>query len=79
MSFAVIHDSFGTIPADAEFLFKGVRETMVETYRDNDVLQDFYEQFEDQLHESQRDKLPELPKRGKLNIEDILLSDFAFA
>ncbi len=79
MSFAVIHDSFGTIPADAEFLFKGVRETMVETYRDNDVLLDFYEQFEYQLHESQRDKLPELPKKGKLNIEDILSSDFAFA
>lgn len=79
MSFAVIHDSFGTIPADAEYLFRGVRETMVETYRDNDVLLDFYEQFEYQLHESQRDKLPDLPKKGKLNIEDILSSDFAFA
>lgn len=79
MSFAVIHDSFGTIPADAEYLFRGVRETMVDTYRDNDVLLDFYEQFEYQLHESQRDKLPELPKKGKLNIEDILSSDFAFA
>lgn len=79
MSFAVIHDSFGTIPADAEYLFRGVRETMVETYRDNDVLLDFYKQFEYQLHESQRDKLPELPKKGKLNIEDILSSDFAFA
>lgn len=79
MSFAVIHDSFGTIPADAEYLFRGVRETMVETYRDNDVLLDFYEQFEYQLHESQRGKLPELPKKGKLNIEDILSSDFAFA
>lgn len=79
MSFAVIHDSFGTIPADAEYLFHGVRETMVETYRDNDVLLDFYEQFEYQLHESQRGKLPELPKKGKLNIEDILSSDFAFA
>lgn len=79
MSFAVIHDSFGTIPADAEYLFRGVRETMVETYLDNDVLLDFYEQFEYQLHESQRDKLPELPKKGKLNIEDILSSDFAFA
>lgn len=79
MSFAVIHDSFGTIPADAEYLFRGVRETMVETYRDNDVLLDFHEQFEYQLHESQRDKLPELPKKGKLNIEDILSSDFAFA
>lgn len=79
MPFAVIHDSFGTIPADAEYLFRGVRETMVETYRDNDVLLDFYEQFEYQLHDSQRDKLPELPKKGKLNIEDILSSDFAFA
>ncbi len=79
MSFAVIHDSFGAIPADAEYLFRGVRETMVETYRDNDVLLDFYEQFKYQLHESQRDKLPELPKKGKLNIEDILSSDFAFA
>ena len=79
VSFAVIHDSFGTIPADAEYLFRGVRETMVETYRDNDVLLDFYEQFEYQLHESQREKLPELPKKGKLNIEDILSSDFAFA
>lgn len=79
MSFAVIHDSFGTIPADAEYLFRGVRETMVETYRDNDVLLDFYEQFECQLHESQRDKLPELPKKGKLNIEDVLSSDYAFA
>lgn len=79
MSFAVIHDSFGTIPADAEYLFRGVRETMVETYRDNDVLLDFYEQFEYQLHESQRDKLPELPKKGKLNIEDVLSSDYAFA
>lgn len=79
MSFAVIHDSFGTIPADAESLFKGVRETMVETYRDNDVIADFYEQFADQLHESQLDKMPMLPARGKLNIEDILKSDFAFA
>ncbi|CDM21594.1 predicted RNA polymerase [Citrobacter phage CR8] len=79
MSFAVIHDSFGTIPADAEYLFKGVRETMVETYRDNDVIADFYEQFADQLHESQLDKMPELPARGKLDIEDILKSDFAFA
>lgn len=79
MSFAVIHDSFGTIPADAEALFKGVRETMVDTYRDHDVLADFYEQFADQLHETQLDKMPELPPKGELDIEGILESDFAFA
>lgn len=78
-SFALIHDSFGTIPADAGKLFKAVRETMVITYENNDVLADFYDQFADQLHETQLDKMPQLPKKGNLNLQDILKSDFAFA
>jgi len=78
-SFALIHDSFGTIPADAGKLFKAVRETMVLTYENNDVLADFYSQFADQLHETQLDKMPPLPKKGNLNLQDILKSDFAFA
>ena len=78
-SFALIHDSFGTIPADAGNLFKAVRETMVKTYEDNDVIADFYDQFADQLHESQLDKMPAVPAKGDLNLRDILESDFAFA
>lgn len=78
-SFAVIHDSFGTIPADAGNLFKAVRESMVNTYENNDVLADFYEQFADQLHESQLEKMPALPAKGNLDIRAILKSDFAFA
>ncbi|QLF85753.1 RNA polymerase [Escherichia phage PhiV-1] len=78
-SFALIHDSFGTIPADAGNLFKAVRETMVNTYEENDVLADFYEQFADQLHESQLDKMPEMPAKGSLDLQEILKSDFAFA
>ena len=78
-SFALIHDSFGTIPADAANLFKAVRETMVNTYESNDVLADFAEQFMDQLHETQLEQMPALPKHGNLNLQDILKSDFAFA
>lgn len=78
-SFALIHDSFGTIPADSESLFMAVRETMVETYENNDVIMDLYEQFADQLHETQLDKLPEVPSKGSLDIRGILKSDFAFA
>lgn len=78
-SFALIHDSFGTIPADAGLLFKAVRETLVETYEENDVLADFYEQFADQLHVSQLEKMPAMPARGKLDLQEILKSDFAFA
>ncbi len=78
-SFALIHDSFGTIPADAGSLFKAVRETLVDTYEENDVLADFYDQFADQLHESQLDKMPEMPAKGSLDLQQILKSDFAFA
>lgn len=78
-SFALIHDSFGTIPADAGNLFKAVRETMVETYENCDVIADFYEQFADQLHESQLEKMPAMPPKGNLDLQDILKSDFAFA
>uniref|UniRef100_A0AAU6W4B5 DNA-directed RNA polymerase n=1 Tax=Pseudomonas phage Lepni01 TaxID=3138536 RepID=A0AAU6W4B5_9VIRU len=77
--FALIHDSFGTIASKAGAMFRAVRETMVETYENNDVLADFREQFMEQLHETQLDKMPELPKMGTLNIRDILKSDFAFA
>lgn len=77
--FALIHDSFGTIAAHAGKLFRAVRETMVETYEGVDVLGDFREQFIDQLHESQMDKMPELPKMGTLHIPEILKSLFAFA
>lgn len=77
--FALIHDSFGTIPAKAGAMFRAVRETMVETYENNDVLGDFRDQFMDQLHQSQLEKMPEIPKAGTLDIRLILQSDFAFA
>ena len=78
-SFALIHDSFGTIPAHAGNLFKAVRETFVGTYEHHDVLADFREQFIDQLHETQMEKMPPLPKRGTLDIREIIKSQFAFA
>lgn len=77
--FALIHDSFGTIPARAGAMFKAVRETMVETYENNNVLEDFRQQFMLQLHESQLEKMPPIPQMGTLDIRDILKSDFAFA
>ena len=78
-SFALIHDSFGTIPADAGNLFKAVRESIVETYENSDVIEEFREQFMDQLHESQLEKMPAVPAKGDLDLQEILKSDFAFA
>lgn len=78
-SFAMIHDSFGTIAADAGNLFMAIRESMVSIYESNDVLEDFRQQFMLQLHESQLEEMPEIPKRGKLDLQEILKSQFAFA
>lgn len=70
---------FGTIPAKAGAMFKAVRETMVETYTENDVLDDFREQFMELLHETQLEKMPAIPGKGSLDITKILESQFAFA
>lgn len=77
--FAIIHDSFGTIPSQAGKLFKAVRETFVSTYQFNDVLNDFREEFLEQLHETQLEDMPPIPQKGDLDIQQVLLSDFAFA
>jgi DNA-directed RNA polymerase len=77
--FALIHDSFGTIAAKAGAMFRAVRETMVETYENNNVLEDFRQQFMLQLHDTQLSKMPEIPTMGTLDIRDILKSEFAFA
>lgn len=71
-SFQVIHDSFGTTAAQAGNLFRAVREMMIDTYKDNDVLEDFREQFIGQLHESQLKDLKPIPEKGTLDLDGIM-------
>ncbi|MGL5567231.1 MAG: DNA-directed RNA polymerase, partial [Plesiomonas sp.] len=77
--FAMIHDSFGCHAGKATLLFRGVRETMVNTYTEHDVIAEFYEQFKDQLHESQWEKMPDVPAKGKLDIQEVLKSLYTFS
>lgn len=79
VDFAFIHDSFGCHAGKAHLLFKGVRETMVKTYSEHDVIAEFYEQFAEQLHESQLDKMPALPEKGNLDLNEILKSLYTFS
>lgn len=76
--FAMIHDSFGTCPGNAGVMFKVVRETMVKTYSENDVIAGFYQGFADSLSEKAREKVPELPPKGDLKLESILESKYCF-
>ena len=78
-SFAMIHDSFGCHAGKAHLLFKTVRETMVETYEEHDVIAEFYEEFAYQLHEDQLEKMPNIPAKGNLDIRQILESKYTFS
>ncbi|UTQ78143.1 DNA-dependent RNA polymerase [Aeromonas phage JELG-KS1] len=78
-SFAMIHDSFGCHAGNAHLMFKAVRETMVDTYEQHDVIAEFYEEFHDQLHADQLDKMPALPSKGNLDLKLILESRYTFS
>lgn len=78
-SFAMIHDSFGCHAGKAHLLFKSIREVLVETYTENDVIGQFYENFCKQVHKDLIEKLPEPPKKGDLDLNSILESLYTFS
>jgi len=72
---AVIHDDFGTHACDTPKLRDLLRETFVNLYYKNDVLDQFLEHNEALLLEEI--EIP-LPASGTLNIKDVLESPYAF-
>jgi len=78
-SFAMIHDSFGCHAGFAHVMFEQVRQVLVDTYEEHDVIAEFFEEFAEQLHESQLEKMPALPSKGNLDIREILKSLYTFS
>ena len=78
-NFAMIHDSFGTLAADTEDLFRIVRESFVEIYTQCNVLDNFRIDIENQLSEESRHKLQPLPAMGTLDLQGVLASKYCFA
>lgn len=74
-SFTSIHDSYGTHACDTDTLHRALREAFIEQYS-QDVLQDFKEQVEAQYEGL---KLPEVPPKGRLNLEAVKESLYFFA
>jgi DNA-directed RNA polymerase len=72
---AIIHDDFGTHACDTPKLRDLLRETFVNMYYKNDVLDQFLEHNEALLLEEI--DVP-LPASGTLNIKDVLTSNYAF-
>lgn len=78
-SFALIHDSFGTLAADADAMFSATRDAFVDMYTNNDPFQHMYDQVHEALSEKGRSKLPLPPAKGNLDITQVQQSMYAFA
>jgi DNA-directed RNA polymerase len=75
--FALIHDSFGCPLSQAKEMFGVIRESFLQLYTKHDVLKEFTEELSVFL--ASPDDLPVIPKRGKLNLEVVLESQYMFA
>ena len=80
-SFALIHDSFGTHAADSANLAKAIRESFVQMYQENDVLQQYKDCTYHHLPEKHKALFPidSMPKRGTLDLKQVLESKYFFS
>jgi len=76
--FGFVHDSFGCHAADMQNLYDEIRVQFVRLYSHN-VLNDLREQWLSQLPEEYRSKVPELPKFGNLDINEVKEAEYFFA
>lgn len=74
IDFACIHDDYGTHAADTDTLQQAIREAFFQIYSENDPLFEFKVLNEDNGNII----LPDLPDRGKLDLKEILDSDYFF-
>lgn len=76
-AFSLIHDSYGAHACNCGLLAKLLREEFFLMYSEHDVLAEFKGRLEASLPEGV--KLPAIPKKGNLNLYQVLESAFFFA
>lgn len=77
--FCLIHDSFATHAANTGRFGAIIRETFVALYENFDIFQEVHKAAKEVLSEEGRKKLPNVPPRGSLNLQEVTKSLYAFA
>lgn len=72
--FHMIHDDFGCHAGDVDVMNECIRAAFVHMYKTNDVLT----QFKEHIEESYECELPELPKKGDLDLDVVKESEYFF-
>jgi DNA-directed RNA polymerase len=70
---ACIHDDYGTHACDTDTLHSVIREAFIHLYSTHDPLQEFSDQQVDMGH-----KMPSMPPKGTLDIEQVRHSKYFF-
>lgn len=76
--FFMIHDSFGTTPAETGAMYQAVREAFIEQYEDRCIFSELLEQVKDQLDQPEKAVFPEVPAKGTLDINEVMESKYCF-
>ena len=77
--FLLIHDSFGCLPSDMQEFSRIVREQFVDLYSKNDPFMTIYSYALSVLSDKGKKKLTPPPPKGKLDLNEVLKSNYAFA
>ncbi len=75
--FKLVHDSFACHAANASILAWELRKEFVQMYQE-DLLADFRDEVREQMSSKSQEKLPALPEKGNLDIEQVLESWYFF-
>lgn len=78
-NFCNVHDSFGTTAGDVETLNKSLREAFIEMFTKHDILESFRNDVLRQIPKELHHKLPEVPAKGNLDVQQLRESEFFFA
>lgn len=78
--FAMVHDSYGTLAADAAVLAASTRQAFVGLYSNNDVVSNLWNQFLAQAPDQEMPTPPEKGSEGQvMDLSGVLLSDYFFS
>ena len=77
--FGMVHDSYATLACDMDKLNECTRSAFIQMYTEMDPLENFRDQITALIPEKLRHKIPPLPEKGKLDIEEINKAAYFFS
>lgn len=76
---SMVHDSYGSHACDATDLARSLRQAFIQMYHEKDWLEEFRNEVAEQVGPEAAANIPPVPKKGSLQLADVLNSQYFFA